>query len=220
LFFVVAHDISFCSGYVYLYRDNARKIFPEQPKVNLWHNETKERWQGFPVAKQPKHVRVVDGKPILVNPEMPPAKTGTLPPVSKSTSGAALSALLEPEELREEYHIADVQEWGIHIDFVSDDDGGGVVFLTDAYMPTRPSVLDVAAEETLENDLTELAKNAGLGGVEIIGNRLQWVKVYDKEGHPIGQDGYVTEDELVALDVFHDNLSHYAAPDNEGGRDA
>lgn len=164
------------------------------------------------MPKQPKHTRVIGGNAVIVNPDMPAAKSSFVEPGRTGRAEAAVGLEGLAEEIthgQSDYHLADVKEAGIHVEFVGDDDGGGIVFLSESYLVGAPSVLDGRAEDALERDLMQLAQDAGLGGIEVIGNRLQWIKVYDAEGHPIGQNGYVSEEQFEALDVFHENLSCY-----------
>jgi hypothetical protein len=177
----------------------------------------------FTVPKQPRHTRTINGKLVLVNPDMPPSGQQHAPDPHRPHTGAlgdlAQDATDDPQGSAL-YHFADLQEWGFNVDLVADDDGGGLVFDREHYAPGQISVLDTKVEEELERDLMRLARDSGLGGIEIIGNRLQWIKVYDTEGYPIAQDGYISEGEMDAITAFGQNLSYYRNPEGGGsGRD-
>lgn len=153
------------------------------------------------MTRQKEHTRTINGKTVLVN------KGVTKNPSEKSTKNKETTLINFPFEKEQDiHHIADLSEWGMSTTYVKDDDGGGIAFLTEEYIDNIPSVLDTNAEETLEQTLNFFAKQSGLAGVELIGNRLQWVKVYDPEGHPIGQEGYIDEQTLNYLQNFNEFL--------------
>lgn len=157
--------------------------------------------------RQPEHTRVIRGKAVLVNKGVPSSKKKK----EASQHARPPKPVFDDETLgvygveEDGVHIVDLVEYGMDVSFIADDDGGGVAFNAASYpvaAACEASVLNPEMENATEERLSRLARGVGLGGVEVFGNVRQWIKVYDGEGYPLGQDGYIPSEVVDKLVEF------------------